>query len=82
MFKCKLAKINKSKTTLVPDLYRTEFVREVKLDYDAKSKKFYWLISQDVINSHEGWNHFNEVLIDAADIRGVTSQTGRVSIEF
>lgn len=57
-------------------------VGEVKIEYDANVKTFYWLISQDVVNSHEGWNYFNQVLINASDTTQVNLATGRVNIVY
>jgi len=42
-------------------------IRDVTFDYDEKKHRFYWLISQEIINPKEGINKVNQVYIDAAN---------------
>jgi hypothetical protein len=57
-------------------------IAEVTFDYDSKSKRFYWLVSQKIINSHEGANTFNQVKIDAARPSKVEKLKGEVTISY
>ena len=43
-------------------------IKDISLQLDHKSHRFYWLVSQDLVNSKEGLNYFNQVYIDAADL--------------
>lgn len=45
----------------------------ISFNYDGKKKIFYWLISQKLVNEHEGRNDINQVIIDAADFRKVST---------
>jgi len=57
-------------------------IAEIKFEYNEKEKKFYWLISQDILNKKEGLNYMNEVIIDAADLTKTVNTTGRASIRY
>jgi hypothetical protein len=57
-------------------------VDAISLEYDSQTKRFYWLISQAIVNQHEGENHFNQVLIDAADLTKTKRRQGKASIVY
>lgn len=57
-------------------------VAHIKLVCDKQDKRFYWLVSQEVVNEHEGVNQFNQVLIDAADLTKTRRSQGKVSIVY
>jgi hypothetical protein len=59
-----------------------EPIDEMKLEYDPKVKRFYWLITQQIINPKEGRNDFYQVAIDAADKSRVVSFKGGAFIQF
>jgi hypothetical protein len=57
-------------------------IKEISFEYDTKSKRFYWLISQDLVNVKEGINYFNQVLIDASGLTKATTSKGNVNIIY
>ena len=57
-------------------------IKQISVEYDTKLKRFYWLISQDIVNSKEGTNYFNQVYIDAADLSKVTTSKASVRIVY
>ena len=57
-------------------------IKEIKLEFDSKEKRFYWLISQEIVNIKEGRNEFNQVAIDAADKSKVITFKGSAFIQF
>jgi len=57
-------------------------IKEIKLEFDPKEKRFYWLIIQEIVNIKEGRNEFNQVAIDAADKSRVISFKGGAFIQF
>jgi hypothetical protein len=57
-------------------------VDTVQLVYDKQEKRFYWLVSQEIVNQHEGVNHFNQVLIDAADLTKTKTSIGEARIVY
>ena len=57
-------------------------IKDIKLDYDDKTKRFYWLVTQDLVDAKLGLNHFNQVIIDAADLSKVTTSKGSVSVDY
>ncbi|MEN0052649.1 MAG: hypothetical protein AAGC65_03230 [Mucilaginibacter sp.] len=62
---CKLLEIARSKQRDIDP------VQELSLEFDTKSQRFLWLISQSVVDTKEGDNFFNQVMIDAADLSKV-----------
>jgi hypothetical protein len=59
-----------------------EPIKDIKLEYDESTKRFYWLISQKVVVVKEGCNYFHQVMIDAHDHSQVKVGVGRVSVVF
>jgi hypothetical protein len=57
-------------------------IKEIKLEYDPKVKRFYWLISQEIQSVKEGRNEFNQIAIDAADKSKVNAFKGSAFIQF
>ncbi|MCC3157088.1 hypothetical protein LJ737_07550 [Hymenobacter sp. 15J16-1T3B] len=57
-------------------------VAEVQFEYNHKSKRFYWLVSQEIIDSHEGINKFNQVEIDASDPTNIKKQVSQARIVY
>lgn len=57
-------------------------VKDIKLEFDDKTKRFYWLVSQALVDTKQGLNYFNQVFIDAADLGKVTTSKGSVSVIY
>ena len=57
-------------------------VAEVTFDYDSKNKRFYWLVSQKILNNHADVNIFNQIKIDAAVPSKTERLKGEVSISY
>ena len=57
-------------------------IDKISFNYDKKKKIFYWLISQALVNEHEGGNDINEVFIDAADFSKVRAVKSTVYVMF
>jgi hypothetical protein len=57
-------------------------IDKISFEYDKKKKKFYWLVSQALVNDHEGANQVNVVYIDAADLKKVTSAKSTVFVSY
>lgn len=57
-------------------------VGTIRLEYDQQEKRFYWVVSQEIVNQHEGVNHYSQVLIDAADLTKTKKQQGEASIVY
>jgi hypothetical protein len=57
-------------------------IDEIKFEYDEDTKRFYWNISQALVNPHEGINYINQVMIDAADLGKVSTVKSSVSVNF
>jgi hypothetical protein len=57
-------------------------IEEVKFDYDPKTKRFYWVISQEILNVREGENKYNQVIVDAANPKIVRTQVGKSHVVF
>lgn len=57
-------------------------IKQINVEFDTKTKRFYWLISQDIVNSKEGVNYFNQVYIDAADLSKTKTSKASVSIIY
>jgi len=59
-----------------------EPIESIKLEFDSKTKRFYWLVTQSLVNEKEGLNYYNQVLIDAADLSKTKTQRGAVSVIY
>ena len=57
-------------------------IETIRMVYDSKDKRFYWLVSQEIVNQHEGVNYYNQVLIDAADLTKTKKRQGEASIVY
>jgi hypothetical protein len=57
-------------------------IKQISIEYDTKAKRFYWLVLQDIVNSKQGINYFNQVYIDASDLSKVTTSKGSVRIIY
>lgn len=57
-------------------------IDRISFNYDREKKIFYWLISQDVVDVHEGPNEINQVVIDAADFNKVRAIKSTVSVDY
>ncbi|MBF0695391.1 MAG: hypothetical protein IR153_10090 [Flavobacterium sp.] len=73
---CKLIEIAKKSQPQI------EPIGDIKLYYDEKTKKFYWQITQEIVNSKEGINYFNQVIIDASDLTKTKNIIGSVNIVY
>jgi hypothetical protein len=57
-------------------------ISKIVVDYDEKSHRFYWLLSQAILDLKEGENDVNQVYIDAADPKIAKAQIGKANIVF
>jgi len=57
-------------------------ISKVMVDYDEKSHRFYWLLSQEILNLKEGENDVNQVYIEASDPKIAKAQIGKANIVF
>jgi hypothetical protein len=57
-------------------------IKEVKLEFDDKTKRFYWLVTQALVDTKQGLNYFHQVFIDAADLSKVKTSKGSVSVVY
>ena len=57
-------------------------VDTIRMVYNNQEKRFYWLVSQEIVNQHEGVNHYNEVLIDAADLTKTKKRQREVNVFY
>lgn len=57
-------------------------IEDIRLEYNAEHKGFYWLISRRVINPTEGRNNIHQVIIDAADLRRARTVESHVFVQF
>ncbi len=73
---CKLIEIAKKSQPQI------EPIEDIKLAYDEKTKRFYWQITQEIVNSKEGINYFNQVIIDASDLTKTKNIIGNVNIVY
>ena len=73
---CKLIEIAKKSQPFI------EPIEDIKLDFDEKIKRFYWQITQEIVNKKEGRNYFNQVIIDASDFTKTKNLTGNVNVVY
>jgi len=52
-------------------------IAEVRFEYDSSSKRFYWLVEQEVTSPKRGENIFTQIVIDAANPAQVKAQKAR-----
>lgn len=57
-------------------------VETIRMVYDRQEKRFYWLVSQEIVDEHEGLNNYNQVLIDAADLSKTKKRQGESRISY
>jgi hypothetical protein len=57
-------------------------IDKISFEYDKKKKRFYWFISQALVNEHEGANYVNVVYIDAADLKKVTTERSTMFVVY
>jgi len=55
-------------------------IKEIKLEYNSKTKRFYWLVSQALVNEKKGVNYFNQVHIDANNLKKTTTSKASVNV--
>ncbi|WP_461092492.1 hypothetical protein [Spirosoma gilvum] len=73
---CRLIDIaRKTQTNIDP-------IKEIKLEFDNKTNRFYWLVTQGLVNTTQGKNYFNLVFIDAADLTKVTTSKASVNVVY
>jgi hypothetical protein len=73
---CKLVQIAKSKQKNIDP------IESISLEFDTKSQRFLWLITQAIVSSHEGINSTNQVTIDAANLSIIEVIKSQVHIVF
>ena len=73
---CKLIEIAKNV------LKQIEPIKEIRLEFDDKVQRFYWLIVQEIVHEKQGLNHLNEVMIDAANLTNTKLKRSKVYIEY
>lgn len=59
-----------------------EPVREIQFQYDNTTKRFYWLVIQEINNEKQGLNYFYQVEIDAADLKKAKLITAKAHIDY
>lgn len=57
-------------------------VKEIKLEFNPKTKALYWVITQALVNGKEGINYFNQVYIYAADLSKTETTKESVNIIY
>jgi hypothetical protein len=57
-------------------------IEEIQFQFDSKSKRFYWLVIEQIKNQKEGLNYLNEVEIDAADLTKTKLIKAKVEIVY
>lgn len=57
-------------------------IKDIKLEFDTETNRFYWLLTQEIVDSKEGINYFNQVQIDASDLNITKNITGSAHIIF
>jgi hypothetical protein len=73
---CKLIEISRGfKEQIEP-------IVKIRLDYNTKSKRFLWIISQGLVNEKEGLNKFNELIIDASNYEKTEIKEREVMIVY
>ena len=57
-------------------------IKEITFEYDKLHKRFYWLVSQELVNQKEGVNNINQVRIDAANLQDAKPVKAQVTIIY
>ena len=57
-------------------------IEDIKLEFDTETNRFYWLLTQEIVDSKEGINYFNQVKIDASDLNITKNITGSARIIY
>jgi len=57
-------------------------IKEISFEYDKLHKRFYWLVSRELVNQKEGVNKVNQVRIDAASLQNAKPVEGKVTIIY
>jgi hypothetical protein len=73
---CQLLRIAEQ---IQPDI---EPVNTITMEYDQQEKRFYWVVSQEIVNQRAGVNYYNQVLIDAADLTKTKKKQGQARIVY
>jgi hypothetical protein len=59
-----------------------EPIKEIQFEYDNNTKRFYWLIIQEIKNEKQGLNYFYEIAIDAADLTNTKLIKAKAYIDY
>jgi len=62
--------------------YKIDPIEEISFEFNNKTNRFYWLITQEIVNQKEGLNYYNQVVIDASDLTKTKKLKGTVSIVY
>lgn len=57
-------------------------IKEIKLEFNNRTNRFYWLVIQGLVNTKQGKNYFNQVFIDAADLTKATTSKAIVNVVY
>ena len=55
-------------------------IKDIKLEFNKETNRFYWLLTQEIVDSKEGINYFNQVQIDASNLDLTKNITGKAYI--
>jgi len=59
-----------------------EPIDRIRFDYSFDEKKFYWIITQKLINEKRGINNINELLIDASNYKIMRIEKKTLAVDF
>jgi hypothetical protein len=59
---------------------KIDSIEGITFEYNLKTKRFYWLISQEVSEKKPGKNKYDQVIIDAADSTRIDKKNGELFI--
>jgi len=59
-----------------------EPIKEIKFEFDKKTKRFYWLIIQEIKNEKQGLNYYHQVIIDASDLKKAKVIKAKAYIDY
>ncbi|WP_281616488.1 hypothetical protein [Flammeovirga sp. SubArs3] len=73
---CKLINLSKRYKNQI------EPIEKIKFEYDVKTKRFVWILSQGLIDKKEGINKYNEMIINASDSEKIEFRVSNVIITY
>jgi len=61
---------------------RIDPIKYIKLEFNKETNRFYWLVEQEIVNRKEGVNYFNQVKIDASNIKDTKNIIGSAYVHI